>query len=94
MFVSNREIDETLQRYDPTHPEDEELWITDISWREPATDLHLDSLIGRGLKSYWVDHHKSAIHSDVIAKPAPASTTATAAPMSAGRNWSMSSPLA
>jgi len=60
-FASNREIDEVLQRYDPTNPEHEELWITDISWRESATDLHLDSLIARGLRLYWVDHHRTAI---------------------------------
>ncbi len=41
--------------------EDEELWITDISWREAATDLHLDSLVSRGLRLYWVDHHRTAI---------------------------------
>ena len=61
VFSSNREIDEVLQRYDPTHPEHEELWITDISWREAATDLHLDSLVARGLRLYWVDHHRTAI---------------------------------
>jgi oligoribonuclease NrnB/cAMP/cGMP phosphodiesterase (DHH superfamily) len=61
IFASNREIDEVLQRYDPTHPEDEELWITDISWREAATDLHLDGLVSRGLRLYWVDHHRTAI---------------------------------
>lgn len=61
VFASNREIDEVLQRYDPTHPEDEELWITDISWREAATDLHLDALVARGLRLYWVDHHRTAI---------------------------------
>jgi oligoribonuclease NrnB/cAMP/cGMP phosphodiesterase (DHH superfamily) len=61
IFASNREIDEVLQRYDPTHPEDEELWITDISWREAATDLHLDGLVSCGLRLYWVDHHRTAI---------------------------------
>jgi oligoribonuclease NrnB/cAMP/cGMP phosphodiesterase (DHH superfamily) len=61
IFASNREIDDILGHYDPTHPEDEELWITDISWREPATDVHLDSLVARGLDLFWVDHHKSAI---------------------------------
>jgi oligoribonuclease NrnB/cAMP/cGMP phosphodiesterase (DHH superfamily) len=61
IFASNREIDEVLQRYDPTRPEDEELWITDISWRNAATDLHLDSLVERGLRLYWVDHHRTAI---------------------------------
>lgn len=61
IFASNREIDEVLRRYDPTHPEHEELWITDISWREAATDLHLDGLVARGLRLYWVDHHRTAI---------------------------------
>jgi len=61
VFASNREIDEVLQRYDPTQPEHEELWITDISWREAATDLHLNSLVGRGLRLYWVDHHRTAV---------------------------------
>jgi oligoribonuclease NrnB/cAMP/cGMP phosphodiesterase (DHH superfamily) len=61
IFASNREIDECLKQYDPTNPEDEELWITDISWRESATDLHLDSLVSRGLRLFWVDHHRTAI---------------------------------
>jgi oligoribonuclease NrnB/cAMP/cGMP phosphodiesterase (DHH superfamily) len=61
IFASNREIDAILAHYDPTHPEDEELWITDISWHEPATDVHLDSLVARGLDLFWIDHHKSAI---------------------------------
>lgn len=61
MFASNREIDEVLQRYDPTLPENEELWITDISWRESATDIHLESLVSRGLRLFLVDHHRTAI---------------------------------
>lgn len=61
VFASNREIDEILFGYDPTHPNEEQLWITDISWREPATDVHLDTLVSRGLELYWIDHHKTAI---------------------------------
>lgn len=61
IFASNREIDQALQHYAPTNPELEELWITDISWREPATNIHLDALVDAGLDLYWVDHHKSAI---------------------------------
>ena len=61
IFASNREIDDVLRAYDPTHPDDEELWITDISWRDSSTDVHLDSLAQRGLEIYWVDHHKTAI---------------------------------
>jgi uncharacterized protein len=61
LFASNRQIDEALRRYSPAHPERDELWITDISWRDDATTQHLNSLVDRGLELHWVDHHKSAL---------------------------------
>ena len=60
-FASNRQIDEALRRFSPAHPENEELWITDISWRDDETTEHLNGLVDRGLELHWVDHHKSAL---------------------------------
>lgn len=60
-FASNRQIDDALRRYNPAHPEAEELWITDISWRDDETTQHLNALVDRGLELHWVDHHKSAL---------------------------------
>jgi len=60
-FVSNRQIDDALRRYSPAQPEREELWITDISWRDDETTQHLNELVDRGLELHWVDHHKSAL---------------------------------
>lgn len=60
-FVSNRQIDDALRRFSPAHPENEELWITDISWRDDETTQHLNQLVDRGLELHWVDHHKSAL---------------------------------
>ncbi|MFN2377307.1 MAG: hypothetical protein ABR538_12275 [Candidatus Binatia bacterium] len=60
-FASNRQIDDALRRYNPAHPESEELWITDISWRDDETTQHLNALVDRGLELHWVDHHKSAL---------------------------------
>ncbi|MFN2426349.1 MAG: DHHA1 domain-containing protein [Candidatus Binatia bacterium] len=60
-FASNRQIDEVLRHYAPAHPEREELWITDISWRDDETTDHLNALVDRGLELHWVDHHKSAL---------------------------------
>ena len=60
-FASNRHIDETLRRYCPANPDREELWITDISWRDDETTQHLNNLVARGLELHWVDHHKSAL---------------------------------
>ncbi|HXC50636.1 MAG TPA: hypothetical protein VN634_07130 [Candidatus Limnocylindrales bacterium] len=60
-FASNRQIDDMLRRFSPAQPEREELWITDISWRDEETTQHLNSLVKDGLELYWVDHHKSAL---------------------------------
>jgi oligoribonuclease NrnB/cAMP/cGMP phosphodiesterase (DHH superfamily) len=56
-FASNSEIDAVLQGLRPEH----ELWITDISWREPATDAHLRTLAAAGVRIYWIDHHRTAL---------------------------------
>src|SRR5262245_21425752 len=56
-FASNSEIDAVLQGLRPEH----ELWITDISWREPATDAHLRALAAAGVRIYWIDHHRTAL---------------------------------
>ncbi len=60
-FAGNNDIDTAIQNYSPADPAREELWVTDISWREDATDGHLNRLVDRGLDFYWIDHHKSAI---------------------------------
>ncbi len=60
-FASNSEIDAVLQSVEPAGDADEELWITDISWRDPATDAHLRDLAARGVRIYWIDHHRTAI---------------------------------
>ena len=60
-FASNSEIDTVLRALPLDDPADRELWITDISWREPATDAHLRDLAGRGIALYWIDHHRTAL---------------------------------
>jgi len=61
IFTGNNQIDEQIRSFSPLDPGKEELWITDISWRQDETDAHLNRLIDRGLELYWVDHHKTAI---------------------------------
>ena len=79
-FASNRHIDENLRRYSPAHPEREELWITDISWRDDETTQHLNSLVERGLELHWVDHHKSALEAREKGRQASAAAKARAGP--------------
>jgi len=60
-FASNSEIDSVLQALRPAGDGERELWITDISWREAATDEHLRALARDGVRIYWIDHHRTAL---------------------------------
>ena len=60
-FASNSEIDRTLRALRPAKGRDTELWVTDISWREPETDAHLRALAADGVRLYWIDHHRTAL---------------------------------
>jgi oligoribonuclease NrnB/cAMP/cGMP phosphodiesterase (DHH superfamily) len=60
-FASNSEIDRTLRSLRPSPGRDTELWVTDISWREPETDAHLRALVAGGVRLYWIDHHRTAL---------------------------------
>jgi oligoribonuclease NrnB/cAMP/cGMP phosphodiesterase (DHH superfamily) len=61
-FSSNAEIDQTLRELSCEASDGEhEVWITDISWTDPAVDRHLQSLLDRGVRVYWIDHHRSAL---------------------------------
>jgi oligoribonuclease NrnB/cAMP/cGMP phosphodiesterase (DHH superfamily) len=58
-FAGNSEIDAVLRGL--ALGPDAELWITDISWREPETDAHLRALAAAGVPIYWIDHHRTAL---------------------------------
>jgi oligoribonuclease NrnB/cAMP/cGMP phosphodiesterase (DHH superfamily) len=61
-FSGNPKINEVIRGLRIDEPlADQELWITDISWTEPQTDAFLRRLAERGLKIFWVDHHRTAI---------------------------------
>ena len=61
-FSGNPKINEVIRGLRIDEPlADQELWITDISWTEPETDRFLRRLAERGLKIFWVDHHRTAI---------------------------------
>jgi oligoribonuclease NrnB/cAMP/cGMP phosphodiesterase (DHH superfamily) len=61
-FSGPPEVDGVLRAIDPARSDGYELWITDISWREAATDDHLRALAERGVRIYWFDHHRTAIN--------------------------------
>ncbi len=61
-FANNPEINEAIQaRPAPPAGTTHELWVTDISWNQPATDGHLRALAAAGTRIRWIDHHRTAI---------------------------------
>ena len=60
-FAGNNEIDAVLRGLQVESGRDTELWITDISWREPETDARLRALADAGVRIYWIDHHRTAL---------------------------------
>ena len=60
-FASNSEIDDVLRGLTASPGREAELWITDISWRQPETDAHLRALSAAGVRVYWIDHHRTAL---------------------------------
>lgn len=61
-FSGNDRINEVIRSIEPeAAPPGSELWITDISWTEKETDVHLRKLAKQGVKIYWFDHHRTAL---------------------------------
>lgn len=61
-FSSNDKINDALLRLPRISAgAEQEVWITDISWTDPAVDRHLQHLIDAGTQVFWVDHHRTAL---------------------------------
>ena len=69
-FSGNDRINEILRSIGPdAAPPGSELWITDISWTEKATDDHLRNLAARGVALRWFDHHRTALKRYAAGEP-------------------------
>ncbi len=61
-LVANNDSDHVLQDLQlRTGGEDDEIWVTDLSWNSAATGEHLTELAQKGARVYWIDHHRTAV---------------------------------
>ncbi len=61
-LVANNDSDHVLQDLQlRTGGEDDEIWVTDLSWNSTATGEHLTELAQKGARVYWIDHHRTAV---------------------------------
>jgi len=63
ILAGNNEADRTIRSLEikSSAAENDEIWITDLSWTSPETGAHLTSLIERGARVFWIDHHRTAV---------------------------------
>ncbi len=61
-LAANGDSDRVLQNLQlRTDGEDDEIWITDLSWNTTATGEHLAELAHKGARIHWIDHHRTAV---------------------------------
>ncbi len=61
-LAGNNEADSIIGKVElKSEDNNDEIWITDLSWNSPATGAHLAELSERGAKIYWIDHHRTAV---------------------------------
>ncbi len=60
IFAANQDADRIIQELRVKRPGDE-IWITDLSWNQVETAVHLRQLSDAGARIFWIDHHRSAL---------------------------------
>ncbi|MGH7780569.1 MAG: hypothetical protein ACREQR_12145 [Candidatus Binataceae bacterium] len=63
VLPGNNEADRTIRGLElkSQGAGNDEIWITDLSWTSLETGRHLTSLIERGARVFWIDHHRTAV---------------------------------
>ncbi|HLH77371.1 MAG TPA: hypothetical protein VKV28_11245 [Candidatus Binataceae bacterium] len=60
ILAANQDSDRILQEIVTKQPGDE-IWITDLSWNQVETAIHLRQMADAGARIFWIDHHRSAL---------------------------------
>jgi uncharacterized protein len=61
MLAANGDSDRIIQSLRSKGGDDDEIWITDLSWTSAKTAEHLTNLVRNGTRLYWIDHHRTAV---------------------------------
>lgn len=61
IFAHPSEVDRVIQEVARASKPAQDLWITDITWKDPKTEKQFKELIRAGWRIFWIDHHTIAI---------------------------------
>jgi oligoribonuclease NrnB/cAMP/cGMP phosphodiesterase (DHH superfamily) len=57
-------VDGVIEEVTRDSKEPQDLWIADITWKQPKTEKLFKELIRRGWRIFWIDHHSIAVEKD------------------------------
>ncbi len=60
-FTHPSNVDRVIKEATQNSKQPQDLWVADITWKNPETDKHLKQLAKDGWRVFWADHHAIAI---------------------------------
>src|SRR3972149_1146684 len=60
-FTHPSNVDRVIKEVTQNSKQPQDLWIADITWKNPETDQYLKQLAKDGWRIFWADHHAIAI---------------------------------
>ncbi|MBI3611141.1 MAG: hypothetical protein HY204_10640 [Nitrospirae bacterium] len=64
VFTHPSDVDRAIEEATRASKEPQDLWIADITWKDPKTGKLFKDLIRQGWRIFWVDHHTIALEKD------------------------------
>jgi oligoribonuclease NrnB/cAMP/cGMP phosphodiesterase (DHH superfamily) len=64
LFTHPSEVDRVIEEATRNSNDPHDLWIADITWKQPKTEKLFKELIRQGWRIFWVDHHSIAVEKD------------------------------
>ena len=64
IFTHPSVVDHAIEEAVSASKEPRDLWITDITWKDPATERRFKEMLRQGWRIFWIDHHTIALEKD------------------------------
>jgi len=61
VFTHPSDVDRVIEEVTRASKEARDLWITDITWKDPKTERLFKDLVRQGWRIFWIDHHAVAL---------------------------------
>ena len=64
LFAHPSEVDRVIEEATRNSDDPRDLWIADITWKQPKTEKLFKELLRQRWRIFWIDHHSIAVEKD------------------------------